>query len=274
MTPVAVADAYERDGYCFPITAMSSSEAARYRTEFDAARTACPDDPIARRALQGFANLVLPFVDEIMRLPSILEPVNAVLGPDVLTIGAAFFDKEPNSPQFVSWHQDLTYWGLDDVGEVTAWVALTPAAAENGCMRFVPGSHRQTIVEHRDTDDKANMLSRGQELAIDVDESNAVDVVLQPGEMSLHHGHMFHSSLANRSDEPRIGLALRYVSSVMRQTSGTKTLAHLVSGEDHHGHFELVDRPRALLDPRDIEIAGRAMKLQDGIRIGGVSRSE
>ena len=81
--------------------------------------------------------------------------------------------KEAEDRRQVGWHQDLTYWGLDDAAEVTAWVALSPSTQEAGAMRYIPGTHRRAIVEHVDTFSADNLLSRGQEIAVEVDESEA-----------------------------------------------------------------------------------------------------
>ena len=126
--------------------------------------------------------------------------------------GASLFSKGPKTKNVVSWHQDLTYWDLDDAEEVTCWVALTPVSKLNGCMRFIPGSHKQKIVPHNDTFDKNNMLTRGQEIAVEVDEADAVNIEINPGQASLHHGHLFHASGPNESSIPRIGFAIRYLS--------------------------------------------------------------
>ena len=267
-----VAD-YRRDGYFFPIDVMSAEQAAHYRAQLEAVERerGAGDERFAAAAFR-FSHLVMPFADEITRLPAIVEPVKALLGPDLLVWGTTFFVKEARTRDYVSWHQDLTYWDLDDVAEVTAWVALSPATVPNGCMRFIPGSHTGGIVPHRDTFAEENMLTRGQELGDGVDESGAVDVVLTPGQMSLHHGHIFHASHANRSDDRRIGLAIRYITPAMRQVSGVKTHATLVAGEDRYGHFHLVPPPTALLAPADLELALRAVQTSDTFLYAGAER--
>lgn len=261
---MTIRESFERDGFVFPLEAMSSAQATEYRAMFEAVEAEYARDATATRMIKQFASTVLPFVDEIMRLPSIVDPVASILGGDLMVMGANFFVKEPQSAAFISWHQDLTYWGYDDASEVTAWVALSPATSASGCMRFVPGSHR-TTVEHRDTFDESNMLSRGQEVAVDVDEADAVEAVLRPGEMSLHHGHLFHASNPNTSTDRRIGLALRFVTPAMKQVSGRKTFAHLVAGEDRFGHFELLPRATEVMAADDIVNARRAIALQDEI---------
>ena len=268
-----VAD-YRRNGFCFPIDVVSAEQAAVYRAQLEAVeRERGADDARFAAATFRFPHLVMPFADEITRLPAIVEPVKALLGPDVLVWGVTFFVKEARTRDYVSWHQDLTYWDLDDVAEVTAWVALSPATVANGCMRFIPGSHTRGILPHRDTFAEENMLTRGQELDDGVDESGAVDVVLAPGQMSLHHGHIIHGSHANRSDDRRIGVAIRYITPAMRQVSGVKSHATLVAGEDRFGHFQLVPPPTALLAPADLELALRATRTADSYLYAGAERN-
>ena len=159
--PSSIAERFDRDGFVFPLTAMSGAEAADYRAKLEAAEAQHATDPEFRKCLRRYPNLLLPFVDEVTRLPAITDAVAEILGPDLLVLDPPFFIKEPRTPHFVSWHQDLHYWGLEGEDEVTAWVALTPATVENGCMRFVAGSHRQTV-EHIDTHAEQNLV-RGED---------------------------------------------------------------------------------------------------------------
>jgi ectoine hydroxylase-related dioxygenase (phytanoyl-CoA dioxygenase family) len=115
-------------------------------------------------------------------------------------------------------------------------------------MRVVPGTHRAPV-PHTDTYAKANLLSRGQEVAVEVDPAAAVDITLQPGEMSLHHVLIVHGSAPNRADWPRIGFAIRYVPTHLRQRSGEQDSALLVRGTDRHGHFAAEQPPEAPLHP-------------------------
>lgn len=261
MSPDDIAAAYQRDGYCFPIEVMSPREAADYRRRLQQVECAGPGRPAFGPEHRSHGHHVLPMIDEIMRRREILDPVARILGPDLLVWGTTLFIKEARSPQFISWHQDLTYWGLDDTEEVTAWVALSPANVASGCMRFVPGSHRQAIVAHRDTFAAENLLSRGQEIAVEVDEARAVDAVLGPGQMSLHHGRTFHASHPNRADDRRIGLAIRYITPAMRQVGGVRTVAVLVRGTDRHGHFELAPPPSGLMTESGLAQRQRAADL-------------
>ena len=263
--------AYERDGYIFPLEVMTTDRAAEHRAMFESVEAAYAEDAVASRIVKGFASSVLPFVDEIMRLPSLLGPVRAILGDDLLVMGANFFIKEPETPAFVSWHQDLTYWGYDGASEVTAWVALTAATPDQGCMRFIPGSHQREIVGHSDTFDESNMLSRGQEISLEVNEAEAVDAILEPGDMSLHHGHLFHASNPNSSAHRRIGLVIRYVTPSMKQVSGQTTFAHLVAGEDRFGHFQYLQPAAEVMADGDVENARHMIALQEQIGYAGAA---
>jgi len=241
-------DTYDKNGYIFPLRIMSEEQALDYRRQLEQIEIQYQDDAEAQHAIRYYSNFVLPFCYEITLRKEILEPVKAILGEDLLVWNLALWIKEPQTDDYVSWHQDLTYWGLDDTDEITAWLALSRATTESGCMRFIPGSHKQNIVEHKDTFSKQNLLSRGQEIAVEVDEFQAVDVKLKPGEMSLHHGRMFHASEPNKSNDRRIGLAIRYINPSMKQIGGENGHAMLACGKNNYGHFELVSPPSAPLD--------------------------
>lgn len=265
-------DKYQQDGFYFPLRVMDARQAAAYRQVMESFEADMIGEPDLRKLALLNAAYLLPFVDEIMRLPSVLDPVKQILGPNVMVWNAGFFTKEPKTKDFISWHQDLTYWGLSDSHEVTAWLALSPSTVASGCVKFVAGTHMQDIVEHRDTFEKNNLLSRGQELAVKVDENEAVNVELQPGEMSLHHGKVFHGSHANTSDDRRIGLAIRYISPDMKQTVDEKTTAKLVAGVDEYNHFRLIDKPRGVLDPEDLASVRENIRLQQQFLFAGVKR--
>jgi len=252
---------YNNNGYHFPVQAMSSHQAEQYRLALEAVENQYSAMLDLKKLAIGHANALLPFADEITRLPSILEPVKTILGPDILVWNASFFIKNARTDDYISWHQDLTYWGLTDSHEVTAWVALSPSTIKSGCVKFVPGTHKQSIVEHRDTFHDKNLLSRGQELSVEVDEDDAVSVELQPGEMSLHHGQVFHGSHKNRSNHRRIGLAIRYITPDMKQTTNDKTNATLVAGHDNYGHFNLISTPHGVLNAENVAAVQKNIEL-------------
>jgi non-haem Fe2+, alpha-ketoglutarate-dependent halogenase len=232
--------AYQHDGYLAPVSVMSEVEARALRGCLETIEAGM-GGPL-RGDLRHKAHLLFPFLAELIRHPAILDPIEDVLGPDILCWNTNFFIKEADTPSFVSWHQDSTYWGLSSPDVCTAWVALTPSNEANGAMAVIPKSHTKDQIPHRDTFDRHNLLTRGQEIAVEVDERDAVPLVLRPGEMSLHHVRLVHGSPPNPSPDRRIGFAIRYIPTSIYQLEG-KDSASLVRGTDRFGHFELEPRP-------------------------------
>ncbi|HXF18658.1 MAG TPA: phytanoyl-CoA dioxygenase family protein, partial [Burkholderiales bacterium] len=173
-------------------------------------------------------------------------------GPNLLVWGSSFFIKEPNDPAYISWHQDSTYWGLSHPDIVTAWVALTVSDVANGAMRVVPGTHLKDQLPHNDTFAENNLLTRGQEVAVEVEDDKAVYLTLQPGEMSLHHVRIVHGSEPNRAHYRRMGFAIRYVPTYVRQTEGPRDYATLVRGRDDFHHFDYEPEPRIDLGAEEV----------------------
>ena len=272
LTADAVA-AYERDGFLFPVDAIPPEQARRARAQVDdVVGSVAPRKRRLASYLRGAAHLVLPAVHELVRDDAVLDPVESLLGPDLMVWEGGLFIKEAGTPQHVTWHQDLNYWGLDGVAEVTAWIALSPATAENGAMRFLPGSHKAGGVRHRDTFEPANMLTRGQAVAEEVDESASVTVTLASGQMSLHHGRLFHASGPNASRRRRIGLAVRYIRPSMRQVVGPTDYASLVRGEDRHGHFKPQPAPAFDLEPDRLAAIDAMLAAQDAYYYAGAAQ--
>lgn len=137
------------------------------------------------------------------------DAVEAIIGPNTLVWGTTFFFKKPCTKDYVSWHQDLRYRGLADSDAlVRAWLALGPVDRTNGAMQFVPGSHRAGLLDHQDTFSADNLLYHGQIAKADIDDANTVDVALEAGQFSLHHGYLLHASPANPSTTTRCGLTI------------------------------------------------------------------
>jgi non-heme Fe2+,alpha-ketoglutarate-dependent halogenase len=233
---------YRDTGYLAPIRVLTTAEAATIRGKLEAFEA---EAGLLAGKLRQKSHLLFTWLNDLIRHERILDAVEDVIGPDILCWGTSFFIKEPHNPSFVSWHQDSTYWGLDPADIVTAWVALSDSTTENGAMRVVPGSHTMAQVPHRDTFRPENLLSRGQEVMVEVDEAQAATLALKAGEMSLHHVRLIHGSEPNPSGLRRIGFAIRYLPTYVRQVAGSHDWATLVRGVDWHGNFELEQRPEA-----------------------------
>lgn len=239
-------DAYWRDGCIFPIRVMSAADARELRERLEAFESE-QGGPL-RGDLRHKSHLLFAWLGDLVRQARIVDAIEDLHGPNLLCWTTNFFIKEARNPAFVSWHQDSTYWGLDRPDVVTAWVAFTPANESNGAMNFIPGSHTTDQIPHRDTFAQNNLLTRGQEVAVEVDESQARTVVLQPGEMSLHHVRLVHGSPPNPSGDRRIGFAIRYIPTSVRQVAGEDS-ATLVRGVDNEHNFEHEPRPTRDMDP-------------------------
>ena len=219
---------FRKEGYFFPVPLLSGAEVSEIRGQLEAfeAEQGYPLEGGQR----SHAHLLFPWLDSLVRYPKILDVVEDLVGPDILCWGSIFWTKEARSASFVSWHQDITYWGLTDGDVVNVWVALSPANEISGCMSVLPGSHLQPPLPHDDRYHEDNMLTRGQEIAVDVDSSKTVQMPLQSGEMSLHDIRIAHGSGPNRSDERRIGFSVQYIPTCVRQAKSNEDYAALVRG--------------------------------------------
>lgn len=254
---------FSEGGYHFPTRVFCSEEAAQYRARLETFERS-QGGPLSG-ALRNKPHLLFTWIDELVRHPTILNAVQTILGPNLLVWSSSFFTKGANDPAYVSWHQDSTYWGLSAPDVVTAWVAFTDSNVSNGCMQVIPGTHLKDQLPHTDTFANNNLLTRGQEVAVAVNPTDAVNVILQAGEMSLHHVRLVHGSPPNTSSDRRIGYAIRYVPTYVYQTAGNRDSAMLVRGIDTYKHFD--PEPRPTIDFGPHERAFHAAVNEESMRI-------
>ena len=249
---------YWDDGYLFPLQVMPATEAQALRAELETIERDWLDAdlPLPLNTYKRVnAHCVMPLAHRIGSDPRILDLVEGILGPDIMIYAVEFFIKEPNTTQIVSMHQDLTYWGLGAVdGLVTAWLSLSPATPASGCMDFVKGSHKNPILPHTDTFDDNNLLSRGQEVAVDVDDADKEAIEIHPGQISLHHGLTIHGSGPNTTRDRRIATVIRYCTPAIAQQTGGEDYATLVRGVDLHNNFIPVPAPSALFSAESLAL--------------------
>lgn len=164
-----------------------------------------------------------------------LDIAEAVLGPDLACLTAHYICKPPRDGQAVLWHQDGAYWKLDPMEALTVWLAVDPSTPENGCLKVIPGSHVEPLRPHNVRHDVPNMLSSETDGAVVerwAAERGIVDVVLEPGDVSIHHPNILHCSEPNTSDQRRCGLDMGFVPTTTRITNtGLYLDALLVRGE-------------------------------------------
>jgi ectoine hydroxylase-related dioxygenase (phytanoyl-CoA dioxygenase family) len=229
---------FERDGIVFPIPALSPEKTAAYRACF------AELEQLAGRPIHRLGHPAMHFAwaYRLATEPAVLDAVEEVLGPDLLVAGSLVLCKYPHDPAFVAWHQDNYYSNLHLTPSLSAWIALLDSTVENGCMRVVPGSHRDGVLPHEETGDADNLLNMGQEIQVEVNEDDAVEVVLRAGEMSLHHAAIIHGSRPNRSDTKRLGFIVRFVTSAYDLAS-QQTPFLVARGSARQGSLHLAEPP-------------------------------
>jgi hypothetical protein len=234
-------DDYARNGVLHPLPALDAGEVARFRRGAEELADRFEGE---KAAIFGQAHLFHRWAYDLALHPRILDTVAGIVGDDILVHSTSLFFKRPKTADFVSWHQDGYYWKLDEPRLVSAWIALTDSAPDNGCLRVVPGSHARRM-EHRSAPMRAHdLLASGLEIAVDLNDLDGQDIVLAPGEMSLHHVLIVHGSHANASARPRIGFAIRYVAPEVRQERAHQEVL-IARGRDRYGHYRAVKGPPA-----------------------------
>jgi len=259
-------DQYNSNGFAYPIRAITESRSTELADRLQKLRKTDPH--LAERALGTNCHLLFPWLHELAQTSEILDEVEQVIGTDIMLWSSSFFIKDPGSKSYVSWHQDSTYWGLKPQEIVTVWLAFTPSNTSNGCMQVIPGSHRRGQSDHKDTFANDNLLSRGQEIEVDISDEKVVDLVLEPGEMSLHHVRIFHGSNSNDSNAIRIGFAIRYIPAYTNQEGG-RTFAELVRGEDRFRNFDTPTTPTVEMGEEEWAIQQESLKRLNSILLDG-----
>ena len=250
---------YWNDGYLFPIDAANETQTKNWRNSLEKIEHDWLDNGLTlplNTYKRVNAQVVMPLACEIGLHGQILDAVEGILGPDIMLYSVEFLTKEPHTKHIVTMHQDLAYWGMGDMDNIlTAWLALSPATSVSGCMDFVRGSHKNEILSHEDSFDEHNLLSRGQEIKVDVNNSDKVAVELRPGTMSLHHGLTIHGSGPNQSNDRRIGVAIRYVSAKMRKAGGYKDYAISARGSFNDNSFTTYEPPSTLFNAKSMVLS-------------------
>ena len=241
---------YHDEGFISPIRVISEQEALSIKDELEQVEKEFPEE--INSESRNNLHLSFAFLDALAHNKIIVDAIEDLIGPDISLWASVMFIKEPSSKQYVSWHQDATYMGLDSLDFPTPWIALSPSNIETGCMTMIAGSHKTKIQNHKDTFAENNILTRGQVIQ-DVDESMAVDLILRPGEMSIHHGAVIHGSQPNNSNQRRIGFSLQsYMPNNVKQIVGRNLWTHVRGQKRQDDDGMLLDRPRFNMDPNTV----------------------
>ena len=246
---------YNDNGYVAPIEVLTKDEAFEIRKEIENIETKWPGE--LKGAGRNYAHIISPKLDKVCHNSKILDAVESIIGKNILICGTTLFIKNPHEKGFVSFHQDATYIGLEPHNWVTAWIAITDANEENGCMRMWSGSHKDSIRHHEQKYDAGNLLTRGQTVE-NVPLDQTALLLLKAGQMSLHHPTIVHGSGLNKSNDRRIGFVVQsYIGSNVNQVLG-KMYVQQARGDDTFKYHQHTKRPSRLMDQEDIKIRKKA----------------
>ena len=242
---------YNDEGYIAPINILSTEEAIEARKEIELIEKKIPNE-IDKKGRYN-VHLISPKLDAIVHNSNILDTVESIIGKNILVCGTTLFIKNPGEGGFVSYHQDAKYIGLEPHNWVTAWVAITDSNEKNGCMKMWSGSHKDNLKEHDQNFNEKNLLTRGQTVN-NVPDDQIIPLILNSGQMSLHHPKAVHGSGINHSKDRRIGFVIQsYIGTNVKQVLG-KNGVQIARGVDNYNFHEKIGRPYSLMNTNDLKI--------------------
>jgi non-haem Fe2+, alpha-ketoglutarate-dependent halogenase len=242
---------YKDEGFISPIKIFSKEKAKEIRNEIELIEKKMPGE--LDKSGRYNAHLISPLLDEVTHNPYMLDAVQSLIGENIMVCGTTLFIKNPNETGFVSYHQDAKYIGLEPHNWVTAWVAITDSNERNGCMRMWSGSHKENLKEHEQLFDEGNLLTRGQTVN-NVSKEKTTPLILEAGQISLHHPTVVHGSDLNQSDDRRIGFVIQsYIGSNVKQVLG-KNSVQLARGKDDFNFHEKIPRTKSLMNKDDVKL--------------------
>ena len=233
---------YWRDGFIYGLPVLTEKQMSIVRRKLeDLERNELNQDPKrwSDPSYQPWTERGSPWwhwFQGMVRHPTIIGAATTLLGPNVLVRNADIFIKPVNLEETIQWHVDTTANDTDADKMLTAWLAITESTKKNGCMEWLPGSHRKPLPP--EVKDK-HSLSYGIESVKAIQKEPRAYNLLRPGELSLHHFRIGHRSLYNRSNEPRIGLVIRFMATDTPIAVAESGKGTLVAGSNIPGHFKL-----------------------------------
>lgn len=275
-------DFFYQNGFAGPFTLYEPEEMTRVWEEVRMDLLDASNAPFPESKLNYDRHLDLPQLNKIISHPKIVDRISSILGPDVLNWRSEWFPKYPGD-EGTDWHQAesfVEFEGTEKLAptapeegrpwELTAWVAMTKATKENGCLKLMPKSHRTWYFDEkrnipfepenfnkRTLEDGTKSGFYGydyEKLKLDPnwkpEEKNAVHMEVEPGQFFIFTSRCMHGSNPNISkDSVRFGWATRFVPTHVKVYSGQDSFYHfgevlpldrystvLVKGEDRYRH--------------------------------------
>jgi hypothetical protein len=241
---------YRERGYVIPAYRLPETLVDELRNACDRLIAADPDtrpEHLMNPHLVRWPGARNPFM-QVAGYAAILDMIEQLIGPDLILWITRILCKPAGDGHEVPWHQDGQYWPIRPLGTCSAWIALDRVDRDNGCMRFIPGSHRRDELYRHRVSTRKNLVLDQEVVPEEFDEGLAVDVVLEPGQMSFHDVRMIHGSLANPSNRRRAGLILRYF-------PATSHFDRAIPNAPNAQAFAVTDQPLILM--RGVDRSGK-----------------
>jgi non-haem Fe2+, alpha-ketoglutarate-dependent halogenase len=225
-------DDYLDNGFIFPLNILNDQEVSDHQDFIQKSEA----EQEFRFHGKNKPHLFCRSTYKILTNEILLDKIESIIGKNILLWDSAYLVKEPNDKKFVSYHQDLEYFGLSNPNFLAVWIAITDSNIDNGCVKFIPKSHKKGRMPHKNENNKNNILIRGQTL--EVNDKESVNVILKPGQASFHHGYVIHASDNNYSSRTRVGLTAQYIATDNKQINLPGDSALLVRGVDKFNYFK------------------------------------
>lgn len=237
------ANLFRAQGYLGPFAAMSPDDMAAIRQHIDD-ELLTRDGPNPRTRLQS-RHMDSPVIAQLACHPAIIERMACLYGPDLIMWATNLFNKEPGGVE-IPWHQDLSYWPLEPLINISAWIAIDRVTVENSCVQLIPGSHKAV---YPSVESPEGMAFPTMTDPACVDTSKLVNMELEPGEFFLFNEKLLHHSEPNRSSTRRMGMSVRVTLPMVKIEQDISPLhaghcAILARGRDTMGLNRLMDPPR------------------------------
>ena len=246
------AERFCRENFLAPLDALTTDEVNHYRGRLETYEVEQGGAPLEAWQYRKL-HVREPWAAQLVRHPKVLDAIEDLIGPDILVFNSTFFIKEARAAQITAWHQDATYFGLQPYEHVSAWIALSEASEQAGCMRFVVGSSGFGQLHHAARKVVGSVNHGGQAIVETFDQSKVATAPLRAGQFSVHHTLAVHSSEPNQSDDRRIGIAVSCIPTHVQHVGNFKMGATLVRGVDRFHHFTLEPDPRAAAAADNVE---------------------
>jgi ectoine hydroxylase-related dioxygenase (phytanoyl-CoA dioxygenase family) len=232
---------FHDNGYIGPFAAVSSEEMAVIREHIDS-NVLTRQGP--SRSIMQSRHMDSKVVFDLASHPTIIDRMSSLYGPDLILWATNFFNKEAGGCE-IPWHQDLNYWPLEPLLNISAWIAIDDVKIDNSCVQILPGSHKK-IVPHIPSREGMAFGEEADERYFD--KSNLINMELNPGEFFLFNEKLLHHSEPNRSQRRRMGMSVRVTLPIVKIEQDISPLhsghcAILVRGEDYMGFNRLMEPP-------------------------------